>query len=182
MLVQQCLSFDNADYWSTLRVFVCRANAKVDRAQFQIDVARKEQDHCAEAKGMTKMADAQESLYMAKQDLQRAKADQETAKKRAKDAAKGPPLEGDRQFKFDIPLGDNSEKFQCPKFDLFGCGCKSLPSYETLSGGDCADLKNIITQLRENDFKKATAMSFQAEGKGMSEFYDKAASAAQNED
>ena len=101
----------------------------------------------------------------------RAKNDQASAAEKAKLFAKGVPLEGDRQFKLDVPLGSNEKKFNCIKFDLFGCGCKSLPSYETLSGGDCSDLKNIITKLRENDFKKATAMGFQGEGKNSAEKY-----------
>ena len=130
---------------------------------------------------MANMGKAAEALYLAEQDLQRAKADQESAAERAASAGQV-PMESDRQFKLDIPLGSNEEKFTCLKFDLFGCGCRSLPSYETLSGGDCADLKNIITQLRVNDFKESQMRGFQGEGKSMAEFYTNVAKAAESED
>jgi hypothetical protein len=176
-------------------------DALVDKAAFQVATAKKANDKCAEAKALANMAKAQEIKYavraasfrflflccwltlccslgltdhfwpQATQDMGRAKNDQASAAEKAKLFAKGVPLEGDRQFKLDVPLGSNEKKFNCIKFDLFGCGCKSLPSYETLSGGDCSDLKNIITKLRENDFKKATAMGFQGEGKNSAEKY-----------
>ena len=55
-------------------------------------------------------------------------------------------------------------------------------SYETLSGGDCADLKNIITQLRANDWKKATAGGFAGQGKSSAEKMGNFAKAAGKED
>lgn len=157
-------------------------SALVDKAQFQLATAKKANDKCAEAKALSALAKAEEVKYMAQQDMNRAKADQASAAEKAAAFAKGVPLEGDRQFKLDIPLGSNEDKFTCIKFDLFGCGCKSLPSYETLSGGDCSDMKNILTEQKKNEFKKSTAMGFQGEGKNAAELYDNFASAAQNED
>jgi len=120
--------------------------------------------------------------FQAEQDMGRAKNNMASAAAAAAAFAKGVPLEGDRQFKLDVPLGSNEEKFTCIKFDLFGCGCKSLPSYETLSGGDCADMKNIILENKANDFKKGSAANFQGQGKGSAEKYGNFAKAAGKED
>ena len=95
---------------------------------------------------------------------------------------KRPGQVSERQFKLDIPLGSNEGKFTCIKFDLFGCGCKSLPSYETLSGGDCSDMKNILTEQKKNEFKKSTAAGFQGQGKNSAEKFDNFAEAASSED
>lgn len=157
-------------------------SALVDKANFQLATAKKANDKCAEAKALAALAKAEEVKYMAQQDMGRAKADQASAAEKAAAFAKGVPLEGDRQFKLDIPLGSNEDKFTCIKFDLFGCGCKSLPSYETLSGGDCSDMKNILTEQKKNEFKKSTAAGFQGQGKNSAEMYDNFAEAASRED
>ena len=67
--------------------------------------------------------------FQAEQDMGRAKNNMASAAAAAAAFAKGVPLEGDRQFKLDVPLGSNEEKFTCIKFDLFGCElCLKCPS------------------------------------------------------
>ena len=157
-------------------------NAVVDKAQFQVDTAKGAHDKCAEAAALDNLARSKEAQFQADADMVRAKGNQASAGEKAAAFAKGVPSDGDRFFKLDVPLGTNEEKFTCIKFDLFGCGCKSLPSYETLSGGDCSDLKNIILQLRANDWKKNTAAGFQGQGKGSAEKMKGFAKAASSED
>ena len=102
-------------------------NALVDKADFQVATAKKSDDKCAKAAALANLAKAKEKQYQAGQDMGRAKNNQASAAEKAAAFAKGVPMEGDRFFKLDVPLGSNEEKFTCIKFDLFGCGCKSLP-------------------------------------------------------
>ena len=157
-------------------------NALVDKADFQVATAEKSKDKCAQAAALVNLAKAKEIQYQAEQDMGRAKNNQLAAAASAAAFAKGVPMEGDRQFKLDVPFGTNEEKFTCIKFDLFGCGCKSLPSYETLSGGDCTDMKNILIENKANEWKKGTAANFQGQGKNSAEKYGNFAKEAGKED
>ena len=81
---------------------------------------------------------------------------------------KGASPTEDRTFKFEVPFGDMTAKFECPKLSMFGCGCRTLPGFETLDGPDCKALKAILAAEKKWDQKKVDAENFYNKGLGES--------------
>ena len=59
-----------------------------------------------------------------------------------------------------------TEKFECPKLSIFGCGCGTIPGHETLDGPDCKALKAILASKKKWEQKKVDAENFYNKGLG----------------
>ena len=147
-------------------------------AKFQQSEAKKCGDPDIIWKAFERRLKAEEHLWDAKQDMMMAKVEMGVAKATAekmgalletgegdRSSAPRPKDAWDEHISFDSDWGQNRE-FKCPKFDLFGCGCAELEGYETLSGGDCITLKQIMKTRRDNEYAEAEAASAVAAGMG----------------
>ena len=141
-------------------------------AKFQQSEAKKCGDPDIIWKAFERRLKAEEHLWDAKQDMMMAKVEMGVARATAEKSAGAtggpssrPKDAWDEHISFDSDWGQNRE-FKCPKFDLFGCGCAELEGYETLSGGDCITLKQIMKTRRDNEYAEAEAASAVAAGMG----------------
>lgn len=133
---------------------------------------------------------AEEHLWDAKQDMMMAKVEMGVAKATVEkmgafletgSSAPRPKDSWDEHVSFDSDWGTNRE-FKCPKFDMFGCGCAEVEGYETLSGGDCSVLKQIMKTRRDCEYAEASAMNCVGAGMGRYDMMMGTASVIEAED
>ena len=142
--------------------------AHVDLEALKLSEAEGAGDVCLAAKVKKKLKSAKAKLQLA-QDLQKKKEKLPAElKEQADKMKKGASPTEDRTFKFEVPFGDMTAKFECPKLSMFGCGCRTLPGFETLDGPDCKALKAILAAEKKWDQKKVDAENFYNKGLGES--------------
>ena len=126
----------------------------------------------SEAKGCPKIILRQKlksqkaKLQIIKTKQKKALAKEAELKKDLKKMLKGPKPSSDRTYKFEAPFGDPAPTVICPKFDILGCACASLPAYPTLGAPQCKEMKAIMTSEKNADFNKAAALNFFMKGVG----------------
>ena len=111
--------------------------AHVDLEALKLSEAEGAGDVCLAAKVKKKLKSAKAKLQLAQDDQKKKEKLPAELKEQADKMKKGATPTQDRTFKTEVPFGEMTEKFVCPKLSIFGCGCGTIPGYETLDGPDC---------------------------------------------
>jgi hypothetical protein len=151
----------------------------VDLDNLKLSEAEGAGDGCLAAKIRKQLQSSKGKLQLAEKHQKEKLGLPDELKKQAKKMKEGAKPTKDRTFKFDVPFGDMTGKYECPKLSIFGCGCGSLPGYETLDGPDCKAMKAILAAEKKWDQKKVDAENFY--NKGLGEMIQMAAKTKESE-
>jgi hypothetical protein len=151
----------------------------VDLDNLKLSEAEGAGDGCLAAKIRKQLQTSKGKLQLAEKHQKEKLGLPDELKKQAKKMKEGAKPTKDRTFKFDVPFGDMTGKYECPKLSIFGCGCGSLPGYETLDGPDCKAMKAILAAEKKWDQKKVDAENFY--NKGLGEMIQMAAKTKESE-
>jgi hypothetical protein len=138
----------------------------VDLDNLKVSEAEGAGDGCLAAKLRKQLKSSKAKLQLAEKHQKEKLGLPDELKKQAKKMKEGANPSKDRTFKFDVPFGDMTGKFECPKLSIFGCGCGSLPGFETLDGPDCKAMKAILAAEKKWEQKKVDAENFYNKGLG----------------